>query len=298
MLKITVLTCTKYVHPDLSKPYEANIQLEYDLLKAALEEKGVVVERTNWDNKNYDFTKTDAVVFRTIWDYFERYTEFSTWVKQISKVTTVINPLSLVEWNIDKHYLIDLQKKSLPIVETVFVDKGNFKSLNSICTTKGWGNIVIKPAVSGAAFLTYKIKESEILTNENLFKKLVAERDMLVQQFQETIISKGEASLMVFNGKYTHAILKCVKEGDFRVQDDFGGTVHPYTPTQTEILLAEQTFAICNPTPAYGRLDIVWDKQGNPLISELEIFEPELWLRNKPEAATDFTEGILSFLKK
>ena len=297
MRKITILTCKKYLELDPSVPYEANIQLEYNLLKDALVSKGVSVERTNWDNPDYNFAKTDAIVFRTIWDYFERYVEFSVWLEKVSKLTTVINPLSLIQWNIDKHYLADLSEKGISVMESVFVNTGKHQSLKTVCIENGWSDIVIKPAISGAAMHTYKILASEISHNEALFKKLVEERDMLVQEFQTTIMTMGETSLMVFNGKFTHAILKRTKEGEFRVQDDFGGTVHAYEPTASEIALAEKAFAVCNPKPAYGRADIVWDAQGNPMISELEIIEPELWVRNYPESATNFAEGILNFLR-
>ncbi|GER60436.1 ATP-grasp domain-containing protein [Patiriisocius marinus] len=297
MRKITILTCKKYLELDTSVPYEANIQLEYNLLKDALVSKGVSVERTNWDNTDYNFAKTDAIVFRTIWDYFERYEEFSVWLEKVSKLTTVINPLSLIQWNIDKHYLADLSDKGVSVMESVFINTGEHQSLNAICLKKGWDDIVIKPAISGAAMHTYKIMASEISKNEALFRKLVDERDMLVQEFQPTIMTKGETSLMIFNGKFTHAILKRTKEGEFRVQDDFGGTVHAYEPNSNEIELAEKAFAVCDPKPAYGRADIVWDTEGNPMISELEIIEPELWVRTYPNSAFDFAEGILSFVK-
>jgi len=296
MHKVTVLTCSAYLKPDVSIPYQANIQLEYDLIKEALEAKGVTVDRINWDDPDYDFCKTDAVVFRTIWDYFERYAEFNTWLQDINMVTQLINPFSLITWNADKHYLADLKQKGITIMDTVFVDTGADRTLQNVCDEKGWQDIVIKPAISGAAFHTYKIMDTEIPEKEALFKRLVAERDMLVQEFQPSIMTKGEASLMVFNGKFTHAILKRAKHGDFRVQDDFGGTVHPYTPTKEEVAFAEKTFNACDPMPAYGRADIVWDANDHPMLSELEIIEPELWVRNCPESANDFADGIMTYL--
>jgi len=138
--------------------------------------------------------------------------------------------------------------------------------------------------------------QKERQTYEDRFKKLVNDRDMLIQPFIRSITTKGEASLMLFNGEYTHAILKKAKPGDYRVQDDFGGTVSPYQPTQKEIAFAEQVFASCDTMPAYGRADIVWDEAGNMLLGELEIIEPELWVRNHPENAESFANGILTYL--
>lgn len=297
MTDITLLTDRRYHQPEKITPYIQNILDEAHYLTKALEAEGLAVERTYWDNPDYDWTQTKAVVFRTVWDYFERFEEFQKWLDEVKKKTILINPYELIQWNIDKHYLRDLHSKEIAIVPTHFVDRGKKEMLKQVCKLHQWKDIVIKPAISGAAFHTYLIREAQLQQHESLFADLVDERDMLVQEYLPTIRTKGEASLMVFNGTYTHAILKRAKEGDFRVQDDFGGTVHPYTPSPEEIKFAETIFSTCEPLPAYGRADIVWDEAGNHLLSELEIIEPELWLRNYPEAAKPFAGGILRFLK-
>lgn len=91
---------------------------------------------------------------------------------------------------------------------------------------------------------------------------------------------------MLFGGHYSHAVLKKAKEGDFRVQDDFGGTIHPYEPTQDEIFLARAAVEACHIPPLYARVDMVDDNNGKPAVSELELIEPELWFRRHEEAAT------------
>ena len=50
--------------------------------------------------------------------------------------------------------------------------------------------------------------------------------------------------------------------------------------------------AACQPAPAYGRVDLVRDNHGNLAVMELELIEPELWLRNHPPAATAFADTI------
>ncbi|WP_299768463.1 hypothetical protein [uncultured Dokdonia sp.] len=296
MTDITLLTCKTYFQPKEVTPYISNILQERKLLQAALEKRGVKVDCTYWDDPNYDWSQTKAVVFRTIWDYFERYDEFSIWIEKVKTQTQLINPKSLIDWNIDKHYLAGLEKKGIAIVPTAYVDTDAYRSIDSVCAEKGWTDVVIKPAIAGGAFHTHKVCQEERTSFEDLFKKLVSERDMLIQPFQETITSFGEASLMVFNGKYTHAILKKAKAGDYRVQDDFGGTVYDYTPTPEEIAFAENVFNACDPMPAYGRADIIWDTEGTILLGELEIIEPELWVRNQPVSAEEFAEGILKYL--
>lgn len=292
MTDITLLTCRAYYKPDNVTPYIQNILLEQELLKSAFEAQGLKVDITYWDNPTYEWQETKSVLFRTIWDYFERFDEFWDWLEQVKTKTRLINSYELIKWNIDKHYLKDLSSWGIKTVPTYFADKGCNMKLHEIAKRNQWKDLVIKPAISASAFKTYKILANEIQANEKLFNSLVQERNMLVQPYFETITQLGEASLMVFDGKFTHAILKKAQPGDFRVQDDFGGTVHNYIPTKAEINFAEEVFKTCKTKPVYGRVDIVWDNDKNFYLSELEIIEPELWIRNYPKCAERIAEAV------
>ena len=296
MTDITLLTCRAYYKPDNVTPYIQNILLEQELLKSAFESQGLKVDITYWDNPSYEWQQTKSVLFRTVWDYFERFDEFWDWLEQVKTKTRLINSYELIKWNIDKHYLRDLKNSGIQVVPTYFADRGNNISLQEIANLNDWEHIVIKPAISASAFNTYKITNDEIEQKEQLFHELLQTHDMLVQPFFPTISELGEASLMVFGGKFTHAILKKAKAGDFRVQDDFGGTVHDYNPTQEEIKFAEKVFQSCNSLPIYGRVDIVWDSNKHIYLSELEIIEPELWIRNRPESANKIAEAVNKIL--
>lgn len=296
MTDITILTCAKYLNPEKGIPYHDNILLERKLIIDAFMEKGLTVQIKSWDDPAYNWSQTRAVVFRSIWDYFERFEEFAAWLKKVKTKTQLINSYELVQWNIDKHYLADLEKEGINIVPTAYVDKGAYKSIAVVCKQGGWSDVVIKPAIAGGAFHTHKVLESERDNFEELFKNLVSERDMLIQPFIKSISTRGEASLMVFNGEYTHAILKKAKSGDYRVQDDWGGTVHPYDPSEEEIAFAKACFKACPTLPAYGRADILWDEDQTILLGELEIIEPELWVRKAPESALGFAQGIAAKL--
>ena len=296
MTDVTLVTCRAYYEPDKITPYIQNILLEQELLKSSLEAQGLKVNVTFWDNPSYEWQKTKSVLFRTVWDYFERFDEFWEWLEQVKTKTKLINSYELIKWNIDKHYLRDLKNNDIQVVPTYFADRGNNISLQEIANLNDWKHIVIKPAISASAFNTYKITNDEIEQKEQLFHELLQTHDMLVQPFFPTISELGEASLMVFGGKFTHAILKKAKAGDFRVQDDFGGTVHDYNPTQEEIKFAEKVFQSCTSLPIYGRVDIVWDSNKHIYLSELEIIEPELWIRNRPESANKIAEAVNKIL--
>ena len=292
MTDVTLVTCRAYYEPDKITPYIQNILHEQELLKSSLEAQGLKVNVTFWDNPSYKWQETKSLLFRTVWDYFERFDEFWEWLEQVKTKTRLINSYELIKWNIDKHYLKDLSSWGIETVPTYFADKGCNMKLHEIAKRNQWKDLVIKPAISASAFKTYKILANEIQANEKLFNSLVQERNMLVQPYFETITQLGEASLMVFDGKFTHAILKKAQPGDFRVQDDFGGTVHNYIPTKAEINFAEKVFETCKTKPVYGRVDIVWDNDKNFYLSELEIIEPELWIRNYPKCAERIAEAV------
>ena len=296
MTDITLLTCRAYYKPDNVTPYIQNIFLEQELLKSAFEAQGLKVDITYWDNPSYEWQQTKSVLFRTVWDYFERFDVFWEWLEQVKTKTRLINSYELIKWNIDKHYLRDLKNNGIQVVPTYFADRGNNISLQEIANLNDWKHIVIKPAISASAFNTYKITNDEIGQKEQLFHELLQSHDMLVQPFFPTISELGEASLMVFGGEFTHAILKKAKAGDFRVQDDFGGTVHDYNPIQEEIKFAEKVFQSCTSLPIYGRVDIVWDSNKEIYLSELEIIEPELWIRNRPESALNIAKTVKKLL--
>jgi len=170
MPDITILTCRQYVAFTPASTYEQNILEERALLQKALEAKGLSVHTTSWDDPNYDWTQTKAIVFRTIWDYFERYQEFTVWLEMVKTKTQLINPLSLISWNIDKHYLADLRAKNIAIVPTAFIDTGAHRSIHDVCKERGWTDVIIKPAIAGGAFHTYKILEKDRVAKETLFK--------------------------------------------------------------------------------------------------------------------------------
>ncbi|MCR9253756.1 MAG: hypothetical protein NXI20_25295 [bacterium] len=293
---VTILTETRYVNPTEVDQYVQNILDEDRLLAEALEALSLKTTRTNWDDPNFDWSQTKSVVFRSTWDYFHRFEEFNNWLLSIKDKTQMINPYELIQWNLDKHYLKDLEEKGIRIPPTEFIEIGDTRSLATITESTGWRKFILKPAIAGAARHTYKLDPSNIEKHEAIFKELIENEAMLLQEFQEQVITKGEISLNVFGGKYTHAVLKKAKPGDFRVQDDFGGTLHEYEPNEEEINFAIKAVKACDPLPSYARVDIIWNNQDELCISELEMIEPELWFRRNPSAAKVLAEHILKNL--
>jgi glutathione synthase/RimK-type ligase-like ATP-grasp enzyme len=296
-IDVTLLTDARYVQPVEVNWYIQNILDDDRYVQQALEKRGLKVVRMNWDNPSFDWSETRCAIFRTTWDYFDRFTEFSSWLDTVSKQTQLINPIETICWNVDKHYLNDLASKGVHIPTTIFIEKGDPRSLAQVVETTTWSSLIVKPAISGAARHTYLFERKGVKEYEAIFQQLIQDEAMLLQEFQRRILTKGEVALVVIGGQCSHAVLKKAKAGDFRVQDDFGGTVHEYTPTREEIQFAENAVRQVSPLPLYARVDVIWDNEDRLCVSELELIEPELWFRKHPHAAELLADAVVKLLR-
>ena len=160
------------------------------------------------------------------------------------------------------------------------------------CNDFNNNTIIIKPCISGAARLTFKLSKHQIEAFNPKFNELIKEEAFIIQEFLKPIETFGEISLILFNGEFSHAVLKKAKPGDFRVQDDYGGTVHNYVPNVEEINFAETAVKACPEIPVYARVDIALDNNGQLVLIELELIEPELWLRHDKTFANTMAKAI------
>ena len=293
---VVLLTDSRYVNPSKIDPYIENVLKEDRLVIEGLEKLNLRTIKKDWNDTNFNWSSTKSAIFRSTWDYFDQFSNFRNWLDLVKDQCYLINPYQQINWNLDKHYLIDLQKLDLPIVESVFVSKKTNLNLETISKSKNWKDIVIKPTISGAARHTYLLKNDEIKNFQEKWLSLTSMEDFMVQEFQNNILSSGEIAVMLFGGKYSHSVLKKAKKGDFRVQDDFGGSVEKINPSLEIIQLAEKTIKSLKTIPIYARVDIIFDNNNRPVISELELIEPELWFRFKEDSAYKLAEIVKDFL--
>lgn len=290
---IAVLTDRRWTVAQADDDYTANVLLEDRLVVEALERVGLRTLRLSWDDPEFDWSSVRAILFRTTWDYDDRPGEFFPWLERIPPDVHVINPLETIRWNIAKTYLQDLEDRGIPIIPTHFSPKGSADELRRIMAEKQWVEAVIKPVVAGGGRETYRVNAENLPEMERRFQDLTASEDMMIQAFQHDVLATGEWSFMVFGETLTHAVLKVARPGDFRVQDDFGGTVHAHAPTSEERAFVSRVMAALDPVPTYSRLDVIRENRGELAIGELELIEPELWFRLHPPAADVLAKEIL-----
>ncbi|MFO0824010.1 MAG: hypothetical protein U0792_13010 [Gemmataceae bacterium] len=143
---VALLTDHRYT-ADSAAPgdwYLGNILADDRLLQAALARRGLTTRRVDWAAADIDWSSFRCAVFRTTWDYFDRYSEFSAWLARVEGQTRLCNPASTIRWNVDKHYLADLAARGVPVVPSRFLERGD-SSLAEVLSETGWDEAVIKP---------------------------------------------------------------------------------------------------------------------------------------------------------
>ena len=252
------------------------------ILVRALRERGVVAEAMAWRG-DVDWSQVRLCVLRSCWDYSEHLDEFLQWIDNTALKCRVMNAPDVMRWNVDKHYLAQLDAQGIPVVPTIYAGVGDRTPLAAIMDDAGWERVVVKPVVSAAARDTYQVDRDAVDKIEGEFDRLVSTCDMMVQPYLDRVETEGELSLMYIEGVYTHTVLKLPKPGDFRSQDDHGGSVERLDPGEQAIALGGRIVgAACRRAPAYARVDLVLDAEGHHRLIELELIEPELFLRYEP----------------
>ncbi|MEL7123775.1 MAG: hypothetical protein AAFO07_30320 [Bacteroidota bacterium] len=259
-----------------------------------IEEKGKKGDIKSWENQSVDWSACKLCIIRSPWDYFTKIDAFTTWLEHIKGQTMIWNPVDIISWNINKKYLLELSQKGISVVPTLFVEKGDNRKLEKLLSNDFTETFIIKPAVSASAFQTKKFSRVDPIANKHL-SELVTMRDVLLQPFIPEILEVGENSLIFFFGQFSHAIKKSPKTGDFRIQSEFGGTITKHIPSEEEMELAKATLKALPTAVAYARVDIVTTKNG-PLLMELELIEPQLFLDFVPEGREKFAQIIVDHL--
>ena len=296
-IDVVILTEARYIESDETNWYTSQIIYEESLIISRLLERGLKCKRVAWDNAQFDWSKCKLALFRTTWDYYEKLPQFLTWLDKTSEKIELINSCETILWNLNKKYLSDLKKQGISIVPTFFFFKGESVSPEELFSKADSKEIVIKPVVSGTAKDTYRLNSNNISTLASTVIDLFRKQDMMLQPFQQSILDRGEISLIVIGGKCTHAVKKIPKSGDFRVQDDYGGEVSPYFPADEERRFAEAAINSCGYSVLYGRVDVVRSDRGKLAIMELELIEPELFFRFYTPSAKILADLIVDRLK-
>jgi hypothetical protein len=208
----------------------------------------------------------------------------------------VANPAKVLRWNSDKAYLVELANAGISTVPTMIRESLNESVLDTAREMFESQHLVIKPPISGGADGTYLIGPSDPLPAETIGQH------MLIQPYLPAISGEGEVSLFFFSGEYSHAISKHPADGDFRVQEQFGGEERPLNAPADAKALAEAALAATQKLMncellTYARVDMVRDPAGQFRLMELELIEPSLFLAHSADGGAMFAAAIRNAAK-
>lgn len=254
---------------------------------------GVQTHAVIWDAPDVAWETYQAVVVRSCWDYHLHPSRFIAWLRHLQ--IPLWNPAPLLEWNLHKTYLRDLQAQGVTIPPTCWLTRGSAADLATIFADRGWKEAVIKPAISATAYHTWRTTREQARQDQERFAALVQHTDMLVQQFMEPVVAEGEWPFVFFQKQYSHAVLKKAQPGDYRVQDDFGGSVEVVSPRMALIEQAQQIIDCIKDPLLFARVDGI-ELDGRLVLMELELLEPFLFLQSHPPAVERFARAIRTIL--
>ena len=273
MFDIALITCAAM----------ADLHPEDALLRKALDSLGISSSPVIWDGPQKS-APTRGWLMRTAWNYTDKPEAFAAWLADLPAARTWNSP-RLMTWNMHKGYLLDLAARGAPVVPTEVFPRGSQQ-----LPVPRPGRWVAKPAISagsrGALEGTWKQVGPHLA-------ELVRANDMLVQPYFDGVETYRERSFVFIQGQFCHAVSRTIALIEGRGVD----RLHPLvTPTPAEMRAAEQTLGCLDEVPLYARIDLIPDPAGHPVLLELEVIEPQLFLLEAPESAVKLASALAARL--
>ncbi len=272
MLQVALATAAQL--PDLDEDGAALLE--------ALDAEGVQAAPVKWDS-GADWAAYDLVVVRSTWDYDRRREQFLAWAASVPRLA---NPADVLAWNTDKTYLQALASAGVPVVETTWLVPGDV-------FTPPAGPYVVKPTVSAGARDTAAYDGGADAT-AHVQRLLAAGRPVMLQPYLPQVDVLGETSVLCFEGEVSHAASKsALLQVGAGVRNDIDSRafVTPAEPTRAQVDLAKAALAVVGQPLLYARVDLVPGPDG-PLLLELELTEPSLFLRHAQGATARFAAAV------
>jgi hypothetical protein len=273
---LRIATCRELPEPD---PDEA-------ALAAALAAAGLTAALLGWDDPAADWDAPVPTLLRTPWNYPLAPAAFLAWIDRASAAAAMINPPDLVRGNVHKRYLLELAARGVPVVPTLVVERGQTCDLGAI----GAARLVIKPEIGAASLATRRFARGDPAALAHL-AEITAGGAALVQPYVASVDGHGERALVWIDGELSHAVRKAPRfTGDDEHVDG------PYPIAADERAVAEAALAPIADRILYARVDLARDAAGRPMVMELELIDPSLYLAQRPGAAERFVAALRRWL--
>ena len=269
-------------------------------LFAALTRAGAAVRVVEWDDPGVQWSQFDLALLRSTWDYSVRLPQFLAWAERACQATRLVNPLAVVRWNTDKHYLGELMHAQVRTVPTIFVEPGENadRAMNEFLLQHATTEFVVKPAVSSGSRDAQRYGHRELgPAARHIGRLLEANRSVMLQPYLDRVDADGETALIYFGGVFSHAVRKgpLLRRGQGPTRELFAAEdITPRVPTLEELRTGERALGAIPFDPLlYARVDLIRDANAAPSVLELELTEPSLYFAHAAGAAERFAALVL-----
>jgi O-ureido-D-serine cyclo-ligase len=279
-MRIALVTASKLPRPDWDLP----------VLERAFAERGHEALTVAWDDATADWGSFEATLVRSTWNYVQHFRAFRGWLDHVAATTLLLNPLEAMLWNLHKRYLAELAADGIAVVPTVVVPHGTEPAWAELFDR--FGDLVVKPAVSAGSFATVRVARGDAAA-AHAHRAAHPERDFLVQPLLQSVLEHGETNMVHLGGRFSHAIHKGAR---WAGQDEQSRGLTD--PAGDELALARHVLGAVaargHGQLAYARVDVARGADGRPLLMELEIVEPSLYLDRAPGQCPMLVDAVLS----
>ena len=252
---------------------------------APLERAGMAVETRSWVSAA-DLAEFDLVMPLLAWGYHRAGPEWRAAIDRWEAAgVNLWNPPEVLRWNADKAYLGRFAERGAPVVPTRYAGRLDERVLRNAAEAFGTDRLIAKPQISASAWQTIRWSPGAPLDGGPT-------GPAMIQPFLPAIEETGELSLLYFGGTFSHAISKRPQPGDFRVQPEYDGIIAAHDPAPDERAAADAILAEVDETLLYARVDLVRGLDGAPMLMELELVEPDLYLEYDPGAGPAFAAAV------
>lgn len=277
-VRIALATCERPITRDV----------DFDFIAPALRRRGAEVEAPVWNDGAIDWSGFDLIVPSSTWDYHLQPDPFREWLERDDVRRSLRNDVATIRWNLDKRYLQELEGAGVPTIPTLWTEPGSEDEIERAVAELGWGDVVIKPVVDLGAERLARVETAMV---GRILRSLDAPG--MAQPFLPSVLTEGEISLVLIEGRLSHALRKRPARGDFRVQSQYGGTHELTEPPAGAAEIAAAALDCAPGEPLYARVDLVRGDGGLRVI-ELELIEPRLFVDLVPERAEAIARALLT----
>jgi len=282
------------------------------ILQNELNKRGIKTRKIVWEDPTVNYAETSLAINRKPSTYMWKPEEYLKWTQKVEETTPLWNSSKVIQWNIHKKYLLELIEHNLPVPETIMIPKHSELTKEELLDKIPWSDFVMKTCIcGGSAGLRRVNKASKDIhqhfrnLNKNGFQQVFEgfgafdypPGDTLIQEYVPEIKENGEVSLFYFGDRFSHAVSKKPKQGDFRAHSIWGAEVTMYKPSKDEIDIGLSCLDVVGHPVQFARIDYIPTYTG-PMIVEVELIDPAFFFDHVPETIKSFADHIENFLNR